>query len=532
MAKGGNGGWNSERSAAGPNGNPWLLTGVISIATFMTTLDTSIANVALPYIAGGLSVSQEQATWVLTSFLAAQAIVIPISGWLTDVIGRKRYYMISVVIFTAASAACAFSPSIAFLVIARIIQGAAAGGLAPSEQSMLADSFPPSQRGLAFAAYGVVVVVGPVLGPTIGGYLTDTASWHWIFIINVPIGIISLLLVYNVVIEPEVMEKERQERLDEGISVDYVGFILVALGLGCLTVGLERGQQDNWFASSFITTMLGLSAFSLIGLIVWELNHRNPIVRLKLLGNRNFAVVCAIMFLVGMILFGTTQIIPQMFQEVYGYTAFKAGLALTLGGVAILMAMPFAGRLSGNVDARLLIMPALAVSAFGVWHFTRLTLEADFWHLSVARFIQTIGLPFLFVPISTIAYIGLRADQTNDASALLNVARYLGGSVGISFSQTILAQRAQFHQSRLVEILNPLNPNYQDAIARMGGLARQAGEQMLPQAMIFQQVTHNARFLSYNDAFRAITWLIVIALPFAFLIRGSEASDAEGAPAA
>ena len=529
MAGNGNG-WTPERSAAG-DGNPWVLTGVISLATFMTTLDTSIANVALPNIAGGLSVSQEQATWVLTSFLVAQAIVIPISGWLTDVIGRKRYYMISVVLFTAASGLCAFSPNIGFLIIARIIQGAAAGGLAPSEQSMLADSFAPKDRGLAFAAYGVVVVVGPVLGPTIGGYLTDVASWHWIFLINLPIGIISVILVYNVVVEPEVMEQERQELLKNGISVDYIGFILVAVGLGFLTVTLERGQQDDWFSSSFITTAAILSATSLVALVFWELNHKNPIVRLKLLKNRNFAVVVGIMFIVGLILFGTTQIIPQMFQEVYGYTAFEAGLALTVGGVGILLMMPIAGRLSGNIDARLLIMPALAISAFGVWHFSRLTLEADFWHLSVARFIQTIGLPFLFVPISTIAYIGLKPNQTNDASALLNVARYVGGSVGISFSQTILAQKVQFHQSRLVEILNPLNPNYQAAIDSLGGMARAAAEQMLPQAILFQQVLQDARFLAYLDAYRAITWVIIIVLPFGFLIKGSEAGPSEGAPA-
>ena len=352
------GGWTDARSAAGEH-NPWMIVSVISLATFMEVLDTSIANVSLSHIAGGLSASQDEAAWVLTSYLVSNAIVIPVSGWLSEVIGRKRFYMMSVFLFTASSLMCGLAPSLPILILARILQGIGGGGLAPSEQSILADTFPPSKRGQAFAAYGVVVVVAPVLGPTLGGWITDNFSWHWIFLINVPIGIASLLLVNHFLCEPKILEQERRKKLQGGLKVDYIGFALVAIGLGCLELTLDRGERDDWFSSPFIVTTAILSVLGLVGLVFWELRQKEPIVDIRMLGNRNFAITMLFMLTTGFVLFGTITLMPQMLQQVFGYTATNAGLALTTGGFATLVMMPVVGQLAGRVDTRLLLIPAL-----------------------------------------------------------------------------------------------------------------------------------------------------------------------------
>lgn len=509
--------WTPERSAAGDR-NPWVLTFVISIATFMVVLDSSIANVALPHIAGDLAIAPNEATWVLTSFLVANAVIIPISGWLSEVIGRKRYYMGSVALFTTASLLCALAPNLPCLILARILQGIGGGGLAPNEQSMLADTFPPEKRGMAFAAYSVVVIIGPLLGPTVGGYITDTISWHWIFLINVPFGILSLTLVQHFVVEPPVLIAERAERWRQGIRIDYIGFLLVAVGLGCLTVMLDKGQDEDWFASTFIVSFAILSALALGALVWWELRHENPIVRLRLLANRNFAAVIVLIFLVGLILFGSTQIIPQMFQEIYGYTALDAGLCLTVGGLGILAVTPIAGRLAGKVEPRLLIIPAFVALAGGLWHFTTLTTAATFGDLAMARLLQTMALPLVFVTINTIAYVGLEPGQTNDASALLNVFRNIGGSVGISASQTLLASNTQYYQARLTEGLGYLNPTFTDMATRIDQATGISGAGL---ATIAGQVQQQARFLAYLDVYSTIALLMVCCLPLLFMLRGS-----------
>ena len=512
--------WTPERSAAGDR-NPWFLTGVISIATFMVVLDSTIVNVALPHISGSLGISIRSSTWVLTAFLIANAIVIPISSWLSDMIGRKQYYMLSVILFTGASALCALAPSLPMLVLFRVAQGVGGGGLAVSEQSMLADSFPPEKRGMAFAAYAVVVVVGPILGPTVGGFVTDALSWHWIFLINLPFGLLSLFLVGTFVVEPAIMVREREERLKRGEPLDYVGLALVALGLGSLTYVLAEGQINGWFADSAIAAFSALAVASLGTLVWWELRHPYPIVRLRLLGNRQFAIVIAVIFLVGLILFGSTQIIPQMVQEIFGYTAFKAGLALSIGGVGTICMMPVAGRLAGHLDPRLLIIPAFLMIAVGLWHFTTLTTEATFRDLALARLYQTFTLPFIFVTLNTIAYVGLKPNQTTDASALLNVFRNIGGSVGISIAQTILATGAQFDQSRLTESANLLNPEVRDYLTR----AQLAGVSQ-PDALsrLYQALTRQASFLAYFDVYQLVAVLIVVCVPLCLLLRGDAAA--------
>ncbi len=524
-------GWTPERSVAGSR-NPWTIVAVISIATFMTVLDTSIVNVALNHIAGGLAVSFDEATWVSTTFLVATAIVIPISGWLADVIGRKRYYMISVAVFTLSSFACGIAPNLPLLILARIIQGAAGGGLAAAEQSMLADTFPPKQRGLAFAAYGLVVIVGPVVGPVLGGFITDNSSWRWCFLINVPIGFLSLFLVNMLVDEPKALIEDRKALLAKGLRVDIVGFILVALFFGCLEVTLDRGQTDDWFASPLITATAIVAAASLFLFVPWELTRDEPIVPIAMFGRRNFGIASIFLMLTGVIVFGSTLFIPQLLQQVLGYTATDAGLALTAGGVATLIAMPLVGVLSGKVDARFLIGAAFVVEGLALLNMSHLNTSMSFNDAALARLYQAVGLPFLFVPISAVAYVGLKQSENNQASALMNVARNFGGTLGISTVQTMLARRSQWHQARLVETLNPLNPNYVQGVGQftraLGQTASDAGDASTQAlAGIYRTLQRQALMLSYIDVFHVLMIVVFASIPLVFLLKGNDG----GAPA-
>lgn len=520
--------WSPARSAAGPY-SPWLIVAIISIPTFMEVLDTSIANVSLQHIAGGLSVSNDQATWVLTSYLVANAIVIPISGWLSDVIGRKRYFLISIALFTFASFLCGIAPNLSTLVIARVLQGIGGGGLAPVEQSILADTFPPKQRGMAFAAFAIVVVVGPVLGPTLGGYITENYSWHWVFLINVPIGIVAFFLSEVFVDEPKAVVEARAALFKKGIRIDYWGVIFVALGLGFLEITLDRGEREDWFSSPLIIASTIIGGVSLIALVLRELSVDNPVIDLKLLRNRNFSITLLLMALTGVILFGTTQLIPQMLQQVLGYSALDAGLALTAGGVATLIAVPFAGRLSGVVDVRLLLIPGLLIQAIALWNLSHFTADISFWDAAIGRLYQAVALPFLFVPINAVAYVGLRQQDTSQASSLLNVARNLGGTIGISYSQTLFAGRQQIQQSNLVNGLNPINPNYNDWLSTATGAFSGVGNAVTtPLAVLYQQVGRQAAMLAFLDVFRTLMIVVLVVTPLALFLRVGKVG---GAPA-
>jgi DHA2 family multidrug resistance protein len=522
--------WTPARSAAGRH-SPWLIIFVISIATFMEVLDVSVANVALDHIGGSLSASYDETTWVLTSYLISNAIVIPISGWLSDVIGRKRYYMLSVALFTVSSLACGLAPNLTFLIIARIFQGIGGGGLAPSEQSMMVDTFPPAQRGMAFAAYGIVVIAGPILGPTLGGWVTDNLSWNWVFLINVPFGLLSLFLVGTLVDEPEALHEERREKLKGGLKVDWFGFLLVVGSLGFLEITLDRGQRDDWFSNPFITFSAIASAVSFIVIVPWELTRKDPIVDLRILGQRNFSIAFILMMVTGAVVFGTTQFLPQLMQQVLGYTATEAGLALTLGGLATILVMPVAGILSTRVDARILLGVGLLIQVVAVWNMSHLNAVADFGALSRARLYSSVGLPFMFVTVSALAYVGLRPEQNNQASGLINVARNLGGTLGISLVQTLLAQREQWHQSRLAESLNGLNPVYTQALANITRTLQAQGQSAAQAsrtapAVIYQQLQTQAAMLSFVDAFHVLLIVIMVLTPTIFLLRGRPA----GAP--
>jgi DHA2 family multidrug resistance protein len=496
--------------------NPWLVAVVVSMATFMEVLDTSIANVSLRYIAGSLAASLDESTWVLTSYLVANAIILPISGWLATVIGRKRFYMGCVALFTVSSVLCGFAPSLTWLIFFRVLQGFGGGGLAPSEQSILADSFPPAKRGMAFALYGVAVVVAPAVGPTLGGWITDNYSWHWIFFINLPVGILSLALSYFVLVEPPAETRARRQLLSRGLRVDYVGFGLVAIGLGALQIVLDKGQRDDWFGSNFILTLSVISAICLTALVVWEMIRRDPIVDLPLLKKRGFAASFTLMFALGFILFGTTQLLPQMVQDVLGYTATEAGLVITPGGFAVMAMMPIVGLLLKNVQARTLIAFGLIVEAFSLFNYSGLNSLVGYSDVAWGRVFQAAGIAFLFVPISTVAYLNLPPGKNNAASALVNLARNLGGSFGISFGTTMLARRSQLHQTRLVSHLTPYDAMYRQATEQLNHLA--PGSPRTGLAALYYSVQQQALIMSYIDIYYLLAWICLALVPLVFLL--------------
>jgi DHA2 family multidrug resistance protein len=521
--QGGAGSWSPERSAAGGH-NPYLIAFVVSIATFMEVLDTTIANVALRYIAGGLAVGIDESTYVITSYLVANAIVLSISGWLSSVIGRKRFYMICVATFTVASLLCGFAWSLQSLVMFRILQGLGGGGMATSEQAILADSFPPAKRGQAFAVYGIAVVVAPVIGPTLGGWITDTYSWHWVFLINVPMGLLSLFLVGTLVKEPSGAEEERQELLKEGLRVDYLGFVFVAIGLGSLEFVLDEGQRNDWFGSNMIVGFALLSAFCLLALIPWELSRKDPIVDISLLGRRQFGSCFLVMLGTGAVLIATTQMLPQLLQTELNYTAMLAGLALSPGGIITMIMMPIVGRLVGSVQPKYLIVVGSCIVAATMWHLTGLTGDITYGYAALSRVMLGVGLPFLFLPVTTASYDGVPPDRTNQASALINVARNLGGSMGVALSQTMLAQRQQFHQSRLIEHAAPSDLGYQQTIDAMtrffqaqGSNASDAASQAV--AWVGQTLQHQIDLLAYIDVFWGLMMVGVIMIPLALIIK-------------
>ena len=517
----------NDAAAWRPAVNPWIIALTVTLATFMEVLDTSIANVALPHIAGSLSAGQDESTWVLTSYLVSNAIVLPLSGWLSSIVGRKNFYMGCVALFTISSFLCGLAPNLGMLIFFRVLQGVGGGGLQPSEQAILADTFPPAKRGMAFAVYGIAVVMAPAIGPTLGGWITDNFTWRWIFFINIPVGIISLLLTSRLIQDPPYFKRRHLSET----RIDYIGLGFVALGLGTLQVILDKGQREDWFESHFIVWLSVISAVSLIFVIFWEWHTKDPIIDLHLFRVRSFATANFLMFMLGFALLGTTLMLPLFMQTVLGYTAERSGLALMPGGFTIIMMLPLVGFLLSRHSPRWLLLFGLTVLSLSLFHMTTFDLGIDFRTVTMARVYQAVGLSFLFVPINTAAYAYLPREKNNAASGLMNLARNIGGSMGISFVTTMLARRAQFHQVRLVEKLNAANPQFQSMLHGMTNTFSGAGAgpgfgpgtaSQHAYAMMQANVIRQATMLAYIDNFWVLGVVIFCLIPCVFLIKRSK----------
>ena len=514
----------NDADAWRPAVNPWIIALAVTLATFMEVLDTSIANVALPHIAGSLSAGQDESTWVLTSYLVSNAIVLPLSGWLSSIVGRKRFYMGCVALFTISSCLCGLAPNLTMLIIFRILQGAGGGGLQPSEQAILADTFPPAKRGMAFAVYGIAVVMAPAIGPTLGGWITDNFSWRWIFFVNIPVGILSLLLTSRLIQDPPYL---RRRKLSE-THIDYIGLGLVAIGLGTLQVVLDKGQREDWFESNMIVILTAISVASLVWVVIWEWYQKDPIIDLHLFRERSFATANFLMFMLGFALLGSTLLLPLFMQTLLGYTAERSGMALSPGGFAIMLAMPLVGFLLSRYSPRYLLMFGLTLLSLSLFHMTTFDLNVDFKTVMLARVYQAVGMAFLFVPINTAAYASLPREKNNAASGLMNLARNIGGSVGISFVTTMLARRAQFHQVRLSENLSAANPQFQSTMQGLasrfsagaaGGGSGLGTASQHAYAMVQRNIIRESTMLAYIDNFWLLAVVILCLLPFVFLIK-------------
>jgi DHA2 family multidrug resistance protein len=504
-----------------PSFNPWLVAMTVTLATFMEVLDSSIANVALPHIAGSLGATYEESTWILTSYLVSSAIVLPVSGWLSTMMGRKRFYMMCVALFTTCSFLCGIAPTLPFLILARVLQGAGGGGLQPSEQAILADSFPAEKRGLAFAMYGMAVVVAPAIGPTLGGWITDNFNWHWIFFINIPVGLLSLFLTQRMVEDPPWLKEDRKKIF----SIDYVGLSLIVIGIACFQIVLDKGQEDDWFASKLILTMFCIGVPLLISFFLWEWFHEHPIVDVRLLQNRNFGTAVFFSFVLGIVLFGSTVLIPEFLQSSLGYTAERAGMAMSPGGLVLVFMMPIAGMiLQTKVDPRILVSLGFLGTCITLHLMSIIYLQIDFHTVVVLRMIQVVFMPLIFIPISTLNYIGVPREKSNQVSGLSNFSRNLGGSIGTSLLSTFLARQNQIHQTTLASHTDPSNPGYVSMLNSLTSVYVSQGFDAVTAAQkalttIYGSMRAQAGAMSFENAFWCMSLLIGCLVPLPFIMR-------------
>lgn len=507
--------------------NPWVVALTVTLATFMELLDTSIANVSLPHIAGGLGRSFDEVTWILTTYLVANAVVLPMSAWLSRVFGRKNYYMACVALFTITSLFCGLAPSLGVMLISRVLHGVGGGGLAPVEQAILIDTFPPAKRASAFALYTIAIVTAPAIGPVLGGWITDNYNWRWVFLINIPIGILSLYLTSRFVHDPPQFTEERNSaRIGGRLKIDTVGIALIALGSAALEILLDRGQIDDWFGSRFICWLFVIAIVCFAAAIYWELNTEDPIIELRLLRYPNFAIASTFYFVFGFGLFATTTMIPQILQSLYGYRAIDAGLVLGPGAFVITMLAPVSAQLvqRGLIKPKFLLGLSLLTVSASMIYYSNLTLQTDYNHYALARVFQGLGYAFFFVPLSVIAYSQLKPNENNRASSLTNLFRNWGGSFGISFATTLSERRQSFHQSVMSANLPVSGAWLQESIRRTTNYLMQQGyshADAVKAAYLnsYQQLDAQTRLLGFMDVFRAIAWITFAATPLVLLIR-------------
>jgi len=503
-----------------PRHNPWAIAIVVTLAAFMEILDTTIVNVALPHIAGSLSASNDEATWALTSYLVANGIVLTISGWLSAVIGRKRYFLICLSMFTVCSILCGIANSLSQLIVFRLLQGFFGGGLQPGQQSIILDTFPPEKRGAAFGVTAIATVVAPVLGPTLGGYITDTYNWRWIFFANLPVGIIAVFFVWVLVEDPPWHAKISRH-------VDFIGLSLITLGIGCLQVMMDRGEDLDWLGSPFIRIMAVLAILGILGAIGWLLIAEKPIVDLHVFKDKNFAMGSVCIGATGAVLYAGAVVIPLFTQSILGYTATWAGLILSPGGIAVILLIPVIGQLMRAIQTRIVIAVGFFIMGCAFAYSSRLALNIDFKTLVMMRSAQTAGLAFLFVPISTIAYMTLPRELSGDATALFTMFRNVFGSIGISISNAMITERTQVHQSYLGRWAGPFHQPFNELIARsertltaMGRAANAVHDIAVGQA--YQAFRVQAAVLAYSDVFLLAAVVAFAVVPFCFLLSGTK----------
>jgi len=517
-----------------PRHNPWLISIVVALAAFMEILDTSIANVALPYIAGNLGVSNDESTWVLTSYLVSNAVILPISGWLAGAIGRKRFFMACISSFTLSSVLCGIAPSLGFLLLFRVLQGLGGGGLQPMAQAILADTFPPQQRGLAFALYGITAIMAPAVGPTLGGWITYNYSWRWIFFINVPVGLLALFLIQRLIEDPAYLVRLKSA----GLKIDYIGISLLTLGVGALQIMLDRGQQDDWFQSHFILMLAILAGIGLLSLFIWEWFAGNPIVDVHLFRNFNFLGANAMMFLLGAVLFSSLVMMPLFLQTLMGYTAELAGLVLSVGALVLLVEMPLVGKLTSMIQARYIIAFGWLCLSLAMFHTTtQLSLLLDFGSATRVSLVQRLGMGFLFVPITLAAYVGIPQEKSNMVAGLVNFMRNIGSSVGTSMVTTLIARRAQYHQTVLVSNASPQNPTFVNAVNGLSSYLTQSGlspdvAQRQAHASLYRVAQNQAATLAFIDTYWILGIISAIMFFLSFALRKNDPRQAGGATAA
>jgi DHA2 family multidrug resistance protein len=504
-----------------PRANPWAIAVTVTMATFMEALDSSIANVAMQHIAGTLSASQDEATWVLTSYLVANAMVLPISGWMANRIGRKRFYMSCVFLFTVCSFLCGIAPTLGILVFFRVLQGAAGGGLQPSEQAILADTFRPEKRSMAFAVYGVAVVMAPAIGPTVGGWIIDNYSWRWIFFLNIPIGILSMYLSNRMVEDPPYLKEIRNRR--EGVDGWGLGLLIVAIG--ALQIMLDKGQEADWFSSHFILwcAVIATAAFSFF--VYRELHVEHPILDLRLYMRRNVGMTQLVLFMVGLSLYTSTVLIPQFLQEIMGYSARQAGTAVSSGAIVLMFLFPLAGAFAPRFDARKLVAIGFVITTLGMMRMANLNLNVSFGMAVSWRAFIALGLPFLFIPINTLCYAGIPQHKNNEISGMSALSRNLGGSVGISFMTTMLARLTQRHMAMLGAHTVEGNRPFEAMRSGIAGALQQRSGMAQPDAIyragaqIYGMAQRQARLLAYVDVIWIMVIVTLVLIPIPFLMQ-------------
>jgi DHA2 family multidrug resistance protein len=499
--------------------NPWLIAVAVMLATFMEVLDTSVANVALNHIAGNLSASVDEATWVLTSYLVSNAVVLPATQWLGRYFGRKRFLIACIAIFTASSALCGLASSLGMLIIARIIQGAGGGALQPIAQAILLESFPAEKRGSAMSVYAIGVVVAPILGPTLGGWLTDNYSWRWVFYINIPVGILAAILCYILLEDPAYLKGARPGR------IDFIGFGLLTIWIGCLQIMLDKGQDDDWLYSGFIRTLAWGAALGFVAFLVWELRVEHPIVNLRILRNGNVAIGCLLLFLIGAILYGTTAVLPLFLQNLLSYTSFSAGLVMSPRGFGAILGSIISGRILANpkIDGRVWISGGFALLALTMYMFGDLTIDIAPVNIVFPIVVSGFAITCIFVPMTTFSMATVPRESMGEATGLTNLLRNLGGSVGISAITTLVSRGAQTHQALLVGQLSQYNPVFNDQIAQMQRtLTPQVGSVAAHNdayGLIYQTLQQQASLFAYIDQFRLLVIVCLLCIPLVFLFR-------------